>query len=400
MWPPESAIQLEAFVANTTPEETHHIDFKRVLNTGRRDVAEHLASFATDGGWLVVGVDEPEEGLFVTAPIPLGGEPERIEGIAHTRVDPPLYIESTSLDKGDGTGYLLVRVPPSPHVVHAVAHAYWGRGDKRKIRLEDAEIDRRMRLRQSRFQTVAEYAAQRMAHYPEPASPVTRMFVRVTPRTPQPKPLWSLTTPGREESVYAVFNQAENACRDAFLGGRAAGTRRPWLAGNLHHHWPRPGGRALASQQIDPRGMIAEGADSTTSHAEVRILESGAVELWWAKPHAPSDARPEQITVRHATDQDVVETSALAIALAAAVAKEWEFDGLWDLAVYIHEPHGVGALTTHRSPNDPSTYPGREVYEETASFTTHRAREHLGDLTGLVIGSFLRSLHTYGRFFH
>lgn len=65
----------------------------------------------------------------------------------------------------------------------------------------------------------------------------------------------------------------------------------------------------------------------------------------------------------------------------------------------IEDPQGVGALTTHRRPEDPVTYPGREIYEETATFTTRQARDELSEVTSLVAGSFLRSLNTYGRFF-
>lgn len=399
MWPPESADKLEEFIEQSLAKESHHIDFKRDLTSDRRRVAEHLASFATDGGWLVVGVDEPEKGQFIRRPLSLPQDPERAEDIAQARIDPPLYIESTVLDRGDGTGYLLIRIPPSPNVVHAVDYIYLGRGDKEKRRLDDAEVDRRMRLRHSRFRDLTEYATQRMADYPEQSPETTRMLVRATPRTPQPKPLWDFTAPGKEEFIQAAIQQAEDAYRKTFKRESDAWIGSPWLTGQLEYHWPRPRGRAIGSTQIDPRRASAAIPDPTVPHVEARILESGAAEVWWAKPPTPPNTDPREPSFGQANDRDVVEASALGVALAASVAEEWRFDGVWDLVVRIEGPQGVGALTTHRRPEDPVTYPGREVYEETVTFTTRRAREQLPDITRLIVGSFLRSLNTYGRFF-
>lgn len=113
MWPPHSASSLEDFLEHDEPQETHHIDFKREITDDRRHFAQHLASFATDGGWIVVGVDEPHPGTFEPAPLSLADQAERAENIAHTRIDPPLYIETTRLERDDGTsGYFLVRIPP------------------------------------------------------------------------------------------------------------------------------------------------------------------------------------------------------------------------------------------------------------------------------------------------
>jgi len=361
VWPPSSAEDLERFLQTGDPEETHYVDFKREVSDkhARRSVAEHLASFATDGGWLVVGVDEPEPGRFVPAPLPLAGEPERIESIAHSWIDPLLQIEVTALDRGDGTGYVLVRIPPSPHVVHAVDHAYWGRGDKRKVKLDDVEVDRRVRLRHSQVdRRHAELRNRFDAYLSVNPTGSVKMLVRASPRTAHPRPLWSLTQPYNDQEIMAVVHEAEKAYVRAFIDD---GARSSVLA-SLMRQYPRPGGRGLASDGVTAEGRLDDTVTAESSIAELRILESGAVETWLSKPQATGGG----LETSWANDDDVVE---------------------------------VAAFTDRRRATDPRRYPGSQPYEASTTFTSRRGREALSDVTADAVGSFLRAMHTYGRFF-
>ncbi|MFF2721915.1 hypothetical protein [Streptomyces sp. NPDC058011] len=68
--------------------------------------------------------------------------PEKIESVARTIPDPPLTVitEEITAEAADGIGYLIVHIPASPVAPHMVDNKYYGRGDKTKYRLGDAEV--------------------------------------------------------------------------------------------------------------------------------------------------------------------------------------------------------------------------------------------------------------------
>ena len=170
-WPPASAAAIEALCADDLLAETHSIDFKREVGDSKRarqQLAANLASFATDGGWIVVGFEEHEGDTprFQPAPVLLDGERERLDSIAHTLIDPPLRISVRQLERADGDGYLLVRVPPSPHVLHAVDGRYYGRRDSQKAVIHDADVERLLRLRAAQQTSIEGTLADESTHAP------------------------------------------------------------------------------------------------------------------------------------------------------------------------------------------------------------------------------------------
>jgi hypothetical protein len=100
--------------------------------------------------------------------VPLKGLCERIEQIARMRVDPPLQVTCTPLSSGtdDGSGYVIVRVPASALAPHQVQGIYYGRGDKTKIRLSDAEVARLYRRREEWNQDARELLDRHVAADP------------------------------------------------------------------------------------------------------------------------------------------------------------------------------------------------------------------------------------------
>jgi hypothetical protein len=82
-------------------EESHYLDVKREISAGRganRELARDLASFAVDGGTLIIGIGEDKEAnsLFL-APQPLSGLAERIEMVARTVPDPSRAVLCSSI---------------------------------------------------------------------------------------------------------------------------------------------------------------------------------------------------------------------------------------------------------------------------------------------------------------
>ncbi len=134
---PRSEADLQRAIDGALLRETHYLDCKREsgeTSGERKETARDLASFAIDGGALLVGVDEDKNNRsFSLAPQPLTGLVERVEDIAATIIDPPLDVTPYEIksEQQQGCGYLLVEVRPSPFAPHMVDGVYYGRGEKK-----------------------------------------------------------------------------------------------------------------------------------------------------------------------------------------------------------------------------------------------------------------------------
>lgn len=147
MWRPRSEAELQAAIAAGGLEETHTFEVKQdvpATKAGGKELARDLAQFGIDGGILLVGVAEPKDASsqWEPAPVPLRGLSERIEQVARSTIDPPLQIRVNQLPSSDdpATGYIVVDVPASPQAPHMVDSIYYGRGNKMRHRLSDAEV--------------------------------------------------------------------------------------------------------------------------------------------------------------------------------------------------------------------------------------------------------------------
>jgi hypothetical protein len=147
------------------PDERYWIDFKRQLyptpgpdgkNTqGERrkahvEIARDLASMATRGGYLVLGVAEDKSTTppaFSPYPMPLPpGIKDDLDRVARDRVTPPLYVEVTPMEDpaNPGTGFILIEIPESEHVPHMTDERYFGRSDSGRTTLTDDQVERLM----------------------------------------------------------------------------------------------------------------------------------------------------------------------------------------------------------------------------------------------------------------
>jgi hypothetical protein len=129
-----SEADVQAAVAHQLLEENHFLDLKREVSSGKpqnKETARDLAQFAIDGGTVVVGLKEHDDGSVEMVPQALNGLAERIEQIARTNCDPPLAVISRSISTAADpkVGYLVAHVPPSPSAPHMVEGRYIGRGD-------------------------------------------------------------------------------------------------------------------------------------------------------------------------------------------------------------------------------------------------------------------------------
>lgn len=143
-WLPRSEADLATAAAQGLLEESHSLDIKRELAAGtsaNREAAKDMASFAVDGGLLVYGVDESSTPPALT-PQPLAGLAERLEQIALLAIAEPLAVTTTVISStaSPTDGFVVVNVPASGSAPHMVDGRYYGRGDKTKIVLTDAQV--------------------------------------------------------------------------------------------------------------------------------------------------------------------------------------------------------------------------------------------------------------------
>lgn len=160
MWIPQSADELEAAVESRNVSESETLDFKRELPASTKknvDLACDVAAMSTDGGVIIYGVAEDEEGDPTgVAPFALSGVEERVQQIVDTGIAEPPAVRLTALPKGDGTGYLVVYVPQSPRAPHMVTikgnNRFYGRSGKTNRLLTEADVAR-LYERRARWET-------------------------------------------------------------------------------------------------------------------------------------------------------------------------------------------------------------------------------------------------------
>jgi hypothetical protein len=155
MWEPENVKQFETTVGEGALGERHDFDAKRQLPKSNKELAKDIAAMTTDGGQLVYGVGEDENGQpRLLKPFKLDGAAERIDQVAQNSVsgNPRLYFHSLEREDEPGMGYLIVTIPASPLAPHQVKvdgdRRFYGRCDTGNCRLSEEEVARLYERRQ------------------------------------------------------------------------------------------------------------------------------------------------------------------------------------------------------------------------------------------------------------
>ena len=157
MWLPESEDQIQQSLLAGTLSETSTFDVKRELPTqGKaKSLAIDVAAMTVDGGVILYGVDEDENGRPATlSPIVLANARERIDQIVRSTISEPPQIHVHAIpSKADlAVGYLAVVVPPSARAPHMVIvgneYRYYGRSDTGNVILTEGQVARLYERRQ------------------------------------------------------------------------------------------------------------------------------------------------------------------------------------------------------------------------------------------------------------
>lgn len=216
-WRPTTEAEILDAITTGDLHEHHGLDVKREIgdsNSPRRETARDLASFAIDGGALLIGVDEDKQSkTFSPAPLALANEPERIEQIAATRVDPPLFVQVREIpcENKDGRGYLWVDIPPSPQAPHMVGGEYWGRIERTKGRLTDAQVVRLHSQRRPVHAQVMEYVDEEIHRDPTNALTATEghLYLVAWPMSAQPEAALPVLRDREMMTIHRLINSAE-----------------------------------------------------------------------------------------------------------------------------------------------------------------------------------------------
>ncbi len=214
-WPWTRESELEFAATEGLLAETHYLDLKREVPPGRshnRELARDLCQFTIDGGTLVIGVEEHAEGPPTLEPVELTGLAERVEQVARSIPDPPVLVTFTTItsERDPAHGYLVVHVPVSGLAPHMVDGVYYGRSDKTKLRLSDAEVMRAHQARTVTEERVVAVLDAYVARDPVPASQRRQahafvVAVPVSPHRDMAVPL--LTTPDVHTRLFDLVNR-------------------------------------------------------------------------------------------------------------------------------------------------------------------------------------------------
>lgn len=97
-WTPAGWSDVVEAAAGGLLDESHWVDLKQELPVGKRthntELAQDLASFAVDGGLLVIGVEDHNSRAGKVRGVELAKLADRVDQIARNKVRPPLVVRS------------------------------------------------------------------------------------------------------------------------------------------------------------------------------------------------------------------------------------------------------------------------------------------------------------------
>ncbi|GAA0989181.1 hypothetical protein GCM10009555_072600 [Acrocarpospora macrocephala] len=388
-WTPKSEAELKAAVDGRLLGEGHFLDFKEQPNSNNKESARDMASFAIDGGMLIIGVSEDKDaGTFDLAPQPLKGLGEKFEQIARSVPTPSLAVLTELIpSEADPTqGYLVIHIPVSPGAPHMVEGRYWGRGDKTKHYLSDPEVARLHQLRRNVEQDALGLLAQEMAEDPIPAElrHQAHLFVVAQP------------VGGRDDMLDGLINGPGWRLDIAELVRGAAYPQVPDYDPAFSYAnggYRRREGIALSSRNLGEGRIFTGSPDQKLSTweevLELRFHEDGGMRLYYSRLSDRLDGSGQQAIL----DAVMVSYTRRFLALLTAVSERAGFYGNWALAVGANGLDGLSAMPTGSMSRFDTlgTYDG-DTYTKGVQVTWAELTSTPAAITRKLTGRFLRAI--------
>lgn len=388
-WRPRSEPDIQRAIDDALLSETHYLDCKREIGAApgeRKETARDLASFAIDGGALLIGVEEDKANrTFTLAPQPLGGLVERVEDIAGAIIDPPLDVVPHEIESEQqhGCGYLLVEVRPSPFAPHMVDGVYFGRGEKKRIRLTDAQVLRHHGQRLAVEERTHRMLDEEIARDPVPMEvrKLGHLYLVARPLTAPRTVARSLVREAGPVPLKQIARAAEH-----HLGQWAALEPTVSEATGLH---PRAHGVALCSRH-------ASGPGRTFVNQDHPRAERHLIDIEFAED-ASIRALVGSATYLHAPDYLLIHDAlivAYAIRLAgwaAAVGRAVGYLGSWSLGLHASELRGLAGMLAGQMYSEPPRF-DEDYYRAVTTASLADLEESWRHVTGELIGGLLFAL--------
>ncbi|MER7450347.1 ATP-binding protein [Nocardia beijingensis] len=390
-WKPRTEAELQHAAEDGLLEETHYLDLKQTLEPGKsanKKFAADIAAFALDGGVIVIGVEEGEDGAPHLKPIVLTGLPERVETIARTAVHEPVQITSTRItaaDSAPGYGYLVVHIPQSPRAPHMADGRFYGRGDKTNRVLPQEEV---LRLHERRLRGRGD-------------------IIAATHRA-----IEGLGIPQGHNSILAILAEPLGADEDLLVPLAAAGNWQQEIL-QLLQSALQPSHRNYAPSFADSPGFgrraggvtVTKGMyngrrwEGTGRAAEITFHENGSLLLASERAVWTHESRvqPPQPSVEVIFETLIIGHLDLLTRLVARVADKYGFTGSWRFGMVITGLNGAYALTLDDGwgpEGPPYTAP---TYERATMASLLDLTTNPRAVTETLVASLLRSIGSYPR---
>ncbi|SEF38423.1 Putative DNA-binding domain-containing protein [Amycolatopsis pretoriensis] len=369
--------------------EHHWIDVKLEVGGSegaKKEFARDVASFANDGGLLVIGVAEDKANrAFSMASVPLVGLPEQVDQILRSRCDPPLFVQCHPIEDpaNPGSGVLLVEVPPSPLAPHMVDGRYHGRGDTTKHALSDAEVVRLFERRSARQVVTRALIDVEIARDPVPPDRgiEARLYAAVR-ATAAPPELLTEHLMGHEI--------------DRLVRARAEGPGwKYWRL--LSEDEPRAAGRGWHTYGLNSRELWLD-HDKVRTAADLEVSDNGSLALFVSRLSFEKRVGDGKQKFLH--DGDAVAVVRGLAELVGSLGTTYGYQGQWQLAVgmtplakVVSADVGVAWVD---SPEDVLRYSAEDFVSGTTA-TTAECREQPGAVTRRLMYRLVRALGTADR---
>lgn len=407
-WTPRTEVDLDDAIQQGLLEETHHLELKREITTGKnanKELARDLASFAVDGGTYIVGIEEDKQHHTMRlSPQPLSGLAERVEQVARMIPDPPLAVlcRSISSVQDPSRGYLIVHVPRSGTAPHMVEHKYLGRGDKTKQYLSDPEVRRLHELRRHTEQDGLARLQDQFDRDPVPADvrKQAHLFLLAEPVAGRPGMLLDLVHgPGRRNRLNELVRQASSPEVTKVLQTVHVGDHSPALS-YASDFALRSTGVALTSSRLSSdRTPAATGGDFDEDIVEIEIDEDGGLRIFMGRL---SDRHADRLADPAGGRQQILPSAVITytrqfIALTRAAAEHAGYLGIWILAA---GATGIQGLPVHDYvlQGNPSPHYDAADYRRATTASYAELFHQPGTTTERLVGRLLRALGMHEKY--